>query len=160
MTQILRAPVLTPGLATGIGSLPHTDPVEAAAVVLRLLPDLPAAPQLPERDPREGMIAQWLGALPEITVAPDGTCTLLGRSDAAPECRFDPVAHAGLLAFLDAVAAVALGGGACPPRIKVQLTGPLTLASPLEALGMPTLRAFRRAAGWCRAWAAPLDKFM
>jgi len=160
MTQILRAPVLTPGLATGIGSLPHTDPVEAAEVVLRLLPDLPAAPQLPERDPREGMIAQWIGALPEITVAPDGTCTLLGRSDEAPECRFDPVAHAGLLAFLDVAAAAALGGGACPSRIKVQVTGPLTLGSALEELGMPTVRAFRRAAVLCRAWTAALERLV
>ena len=142
MTQILRAPVLTPGLQTGIGSLPHTDPVEAAEVVVRLLPDLPAAPQLPERDPREGMIAQWLGALPEIKVAPDGTCTLLGRSDEAPECTFEPVAHAGLLAFLDVVAAAAVAGGEAPSRVKVQLTGPLTLGSALEALGMPTARAF------------------
>ena len=83
MTQVLRAPVLLPGLATGIGSLPHTDPVEAADVVLRLLPELPAAPQLPERDPREGMLAQWLGALPEVTVAP----TVRTKSSAPPTPR-------------------------------------------------------------------------
>ena len=45
MTQILRAPVLLPGLATGIGSLPHTDAQAAAEVVLRCLPEFPAAPR-------------------------------------------------------------------------------------------------------------------
>jgi hypothetical protein len=160
MTQILRAPVLTPGLATGIGSLPHTDPVGAAEAVLRLLPDLPAAPQLPDHDPREGMIAQWLGALPEVTVAPDGTCTLLGRSEEAPTCHFDPVAHAGLLAFLDVAAGASASGGSHPQRVKVQLTGPLTLGSALEALGMPTVRAFRRAAVLCRAWGVALEQLV
>ncbi|MFN8026178.1 MAG: hypothetical protein U0W40_07435 [Acidimicrobiia bacterium] len=156
MTQILRAPVLTPGLATGIGSLPHTDPVEAAGAVLRLLPDLPAAPQLPERDPREGMIAQWLGALPEVAVAADGTCTLLGNSDEAPHCDFDPVAHTGLLAFLD----VAAAPGTQPRRVKVQVTGPLTLGTALESLGLPTARAYRRAAVLCRAWIAALEQLV
>jgi hypothetical protein len=152
MTQVLRAPVLLPGLATGIGSLPHTDPVEAADVVLRLLPELPAAPQLPERDPREGMLAQWLGALPEVTIAPDGSYEVLGASDAAPECHFDRVAHAGLLAFLDRAAA-----GPQPARVKVQLTGPLTLGSALEAEGVPTARAFRRGARLSRDWAAAIE---
>src|SRR5262249_29495478 len=69
MAATFRAPVLLPGVATGIGSLPHDDPVEAAELVLRCLPELPAVPQLPGRDPRESMLAQWLCALPEIDVA-------------------------------------------------------------------------------------------
>ena len=101
MTPTLRAPVLVPGVATGIGSLPHDDPTAAAELVLRCLPELPAVPQLPGRDPREGMIAQWLVALPEVEVAPDGSLTVLGESDAEPECVFDDRAHSGLLAFLD-----------------------------------------------------------
>jgi hypothetical protein len=164
MTQIVRAPVLTPGLATGIGSLPHTDPVRAAEVVLRLLPDLPAAPQLPERDPREGMIAQWLGALPEVVVADDGSCTLRGRSDDEPHCIVDPVAHAGLLVFLDVAAGASAGGSSTavvqPARVKVQLTGPLTLGSALEALGVPTARAYKRAAVLCRAWVATIEQLV
>src|SRR3954467_15607135 len=123
MTPTLRAPVLVPGVATGIGSLPHDDPIAAAELVLRCLPHLPAAPQLPARDPREGMIAQWLGALPEITVDPDGTVVATGSSDGAPECEFDDGAHAGLLAFLD----VAAAREKQPLRVKVQVTGPLTL---------------------------------
>jgi hypothetical protein len=153
MTPILRAPVLVPGVATGIGSLPHDDPVAAAELVLRCLPDLPAAPQLPARDPREGMIAQWLEALPEITVDGAGTAVVAGASDAAPECRFDSGAHTGLLAFLD----VAAARDARPLRVKVQLTGPLTLGVALEAAGMPTKRAFRRAAEATRAWSVAIE---
>ena len=152
MTQVLRAPVLLPGLATGIGSLPHADPIEAADFVLRLLPELPAAPQLPERDPREGMLAQWLGALPEVTIATDGTYEVRGWSDEAPACQFSPDAHAGLLAFLERAAL-----GPHPARVKVQLTGPLTLGSALEAQGVPAARAYRRSAQLCREWAAAIE---
>jgi hypothetical protein len=123
MTPTLRAPVLLPGLATGIGSLPHTDAQAAAETVLRCLPELPAVPQLPARDPREGMLAQWLGALPEITVAADGSFDIAGTSELPPECLFDEHAHAGLLAFLDAASALERP----PVRVKVQVTGPLTL---------------------------------
>jgi hypothetical protein len=144
--------VLVPGLATGIGSLPHADPVEAADAVLRLLPELPAAPQLPERDAREGMLAQWLGALPEVTVARDGSYEVHGWSDEAPACRFDTDAHAGLLAFLERAAREP-----SPARVKVQLTGPLTLGTALEAQGVPQARAYRRSAQLCRAWAGELE---
>src|SRR5262249_36013227 len=78
--------LLVPGLPPGIGSLPHPDARVAAEVVLRCLPELPAAPQLPSRDAREGLLAQWLGALPEVIVAEDGTITVTGVSDARPEC--------------------------------------------------------------------------
>src|SRR5262249_43747550 len=114
MSPTLRAPVLVPGVATGIGSLPHDDPVVAAELVLRRLPELPAVPQLPGRDPREGMLAQWLGALPEVEVAPDGSLAVLGDSDLEPECVFDEHAHSGLLGFLD----VASRAERAPVRIK------------------------------------------
>jgi methionine synthase II (cobalamin-independent) len=155
MTQVLRAPVLVPGLATAIGSLPHADPVEAADAVLRLLPELPAAPQLPERDAREGMLAQWLGALPEVTVADDGSYEVRGWSEEAPVCHFDTDAHAGLLAFLDRA-----GSGTVPARVKVQVTGPLTLGSALEAQGVPLARAYHRSAQLCSAWAGALEQLV
>ena len=44
-----RRPCSQPGMATAIGSLPHRDAGAAAALVLRCLPELPAAPQLPNR---------------------------------------------------------------------------------------------------------------
>src|SRR3954452_17152266 len=106
MVPTLQTPVLTPGVATGIGSLPHTDARAAVEAVLRCLPDLPAVPQLPARDPREGLCAQWVGALPEVTIAVDGSIVVSGASDAEPECLLDPDAHAGLLAFLDVTASL------------------------------------------------------
>jgi hypothetical protein len=154
MPPSLQTPVLTPGVATGIGSLPHTDADAAVEAVLRCLPELPAVPQLPARDPREGLCAQWLGALPEIAIGDDGSIVVVGASDAEPECVLDPDAHAGLLAFLDATALLAVA----PPRVKVQLTGPLTLGTALVHAGMPPARAYRRAATVARAWSTALEE--
>ena len=60
------------GWATSIGSLPHTDPVEAARLVLRTQPDLPAAPSLPQRSPLEGMLPQAMWGMSGIEIDPDG----------------------------------------------------------------------------------------
>ena len=148
--------LLVPGLATGIGSLPHSDARAAAEVVLRCLPELPAAPQLPSRDAREGLLAQWLGALPEVTVAEDATVIVTGISDARPECVFDDDRHAGLLAFLAAARATPRA----PTRVKVQVTGPLTLGIGLLAAGMHAARAFRRAAEATRAWSSAVEELV
>jgi hypothetical protein len=156
MSPTSRAPVLVPGAATGIGSLPHEDPVAAAEVVLRCLPDLPAAPQLPARDPREGMLAQWLGALPEVTIAPDGAVVVDSDSDDAPVCDFAAGGHSGLLTFLD----VAAAREKTPPRVKVQVTGPLTLGVALQAAGVAGPRAFRRAAEATRAWSVAVEELV
>jgi methionine synthase II (cobalamin-independent) len=148
--------VLLPGLATGIGSLPHTDARAAAEAVLRCLPEMPAVPQLPARDPREGMVAQWIGALPEVTVAPDGSITNIRSSVAAPICIFDEHAHSGLLAFIDVARALERP----PTRVKAQITGPLTLGVALVAAGMPARRAFRRAAEAVRAWSVAIEDLL
>lgn len=60
------------GLATGIGSLPFTDADEAVDLVLKYLPQIPFWPQLPKRDIREGMLAQFSENLPCLKVTPDG----------------------------------------------------------------------------------------
>jgi len=146
--------VLVPGIATGIGSLPHTDAAEAAALVLRCLPELPSVPQLPARDAREGMIAQWVVALPEVRIERDGSIVVDGWSDLEPECVIDGDAHGGLLAFLEAAEQL----DQAPPRVKVQLTGPLTLGVALCAAGMPEQRAFRRSAALTHTWAQTLER--
>jgi hypothetical protein len=156
MSPTPRAPVLLPGVATGIGSLPHSDPVAAAELVLRCLPELPAMPQLPGRDAREGMLAQWLVALPEVEIARDGGIVVTGSSDEAPHCSFTPDAHAGLLAFLD----VASACERALPRVKAQVTGPLTLGTALHAAGVPAPRAFRRAAEVTRAWSVAIEELV
>ncbi len=49
---------MTSLVRTGVGSLPHRDPNEAAAFVLATT-DVPYLPQLPNRHPEEAMLLQW-----------------------------------------------------------------------------------------------------
>lgn len=153
MLKSPHAAVLAPGLATGIGSLPHDDARAATALSLRVHPRLPAAPQLPMLDAREGVVAQWAGALPEVTVARDGSLAVdRDRASDPIVAALDPIAHAGLLAFLDEGAVVA------PSRVKLQVVGPLTLGVALEQAGLPASLAFARAGAAVRAWMHVLDE--
>jgi methionine synthase II (cobalamin-independent) len=53
-------------IATGIGSLPITDPDKAVALSLHYLSEAPIWPQLPQRDFREHMDGQYSEALPGL----------------------------------------------------------------------------------------------
>ena len=55
---------LPPFLPTGVGSLPHTDPDRATALVLSAFPEVPCWPQLPRRSSLENMYAQFAAGLP------------------------------------------------------------------------------------------------
>jgi methionine synthase II (cobalamin-independent) len=55
-------------IAAAIGSLPYTDPEEAVEVTLRHLHECPTWPQLPHRDFRENMYAQYSEGLPGVVV--------------------------------------------------------------------------------------------
>jgi len=144
--------VFPPGLATGIGSLPFASATEAAELVLHVHPDLPAVPQL--ASPREGVVAQWACALPEVTVAPDGALLLDPTLIGAPvHAAFTADAHAGLLGFLD----VAAAHETAITRVKAQVVGPLTLGVALVDAGMPVDVAFDRAALAVSAWLEALD---
>lgn len=68
-------------LATGIGSLPHRDPVRAVELVLRNFPEIPFWPQLPRRDDRESMYAMYSEGLPGIVLAPEGRVYVDTRRD-------------------------------------------------------------------------------
>ncbi len=57
-----------PGAVTGIGSLPGTDPAEAAALVLGELPDLPHLPELPARGPGADMVGRGAALLVDLPV--------------------------------------------------------------------------------------------
>ena len=140
---------MIPGLATGIGSLPYTDPAQAAAAVLDVFPGLPSAPQLPNRSPQEGMLAQVARFVPGVSVAPDGE--LVRAPGAQGTDRLDPEAWASLFAFLDAAKAFDV------PRIKVQCVGPLTLGLALTYLGFDTNEAFRLAVPAVRACIQALE---
>ena len=65
-------------MATGIGSLPLTNPAEAVALALRYLPEAPIWPQLPKRGFQEHMGGQYSEALPGIV-----------RDDARERFSFD-----------------------------------------------------------------------
>jgi hypothetical protein len=136
--------------------LPHRDAHAAAALVLRVLPDLPAAPQLPYRNACEGVIAQCATGIPGVEVCPDGTLALSGPVDAstAIEPELTARTHGGLLAFLE----VASAQPRRPDRVKVQVTGPLTLGRAFIDAGMPATTAFRVAGNASRAWARAIER--
>jgi hypothetical protein len=56
------------GSATGIGSLPGTDPAEALKLVLGELPDLPFLPELPARGVGADVIGRGAALLTELPV--------------------------------------------------------------------------------------------
>jgi methionine synthase II (cobalamin-independent) len=112
---------------TGVGSLPHTDPEEAASFVTATT-DVPYLPQLPRRHPAEGMLAQWGDGL--AGAASDGFALRPGRPASS---RTD--AFGGAAAMLDRVPAET-------PEIKTQATGPVTLAAALLAGGHEPARVW------------------
>ncbi len=131
------------GLATSIGSLPHVDPTDAVEFVLRHQHRLPAAPSLPARSRREGMISQAAQGVPGVVVLDDGSLLV---DDAAldPEAPltddgFGSDAFVGLRAFLTAVADRR-------GPLKVSVTGPVTFGIALHAAGVERDLAFGVAA--------------
>ena len=117
---------------TGVGSLPHVDPVAAARFVLETT-DIPYLPQLPRRHREEGMLAQW----------GDGLCGL-GAADA------DPIGLAVGAppgpreeAFVGAATAMEAFASENVDVVKTQMTGPITL-------GLAALAAGRRIDGLWR----------
>ena len=165
---MIAASLLPAGAVTGIGSLPSTDPAEASALVLRTLPDLPAAPQLPNRSPAESMLAQVTCCIPGVSTNPDGTLRVdeQGLDEPPAVTGLDEEAWRGTLAFLD---------GVTHRRgpVKLQLAGPVTVAVGLIEAGVEvapalstastavagTARALVREAG-LRAPGAPLVVFL
>lgn len=136
------------GTPTGVGSLPHRDRDEAVAFVLAGLPELPALPSLPALDPREGMLAQAAWGLTGVAVGADGRLAV-DPATLDPEAPLGDAALTGApfatwQAFLAAVA-----GRTAP--LKVQLTGPVTLAVALRRAGIVPELAVRIAGPAVRA---------
>jgi hypothetical protein len=106
------------------------------------------------RSAREGVVAQWAGAVPGVVVHDDGAIEVTAAFDPLGpfETVFDPATHAGLLTFLD----VAARQPRPPRRVKVQLAGPLTLGVAFAAAGVDPDLAFPLAANVSRAWAAAI----
>ncbi len=117
---------LPSGTATGLGSLPGTDPHEAVRAVLGLLPTLPFLPELPARGPHAdlaGRTAALLAGLP-VDLQPSGwRLTERGSRDGT---RARDLLARDLDALEDAVGEDGLA------RLKVSAAGPWTLATVLE----------------------------
>jgi hypothetical protein len=114
-----------PGSATGLGSLPGTDPVEAARLVFGELPDLPHLPELPQRGAGADMIGRTATVLVDLPVeiVPSGW-----RLTARP--GVDLRRARDFLAY-DLDALEAQGDGYVGP-VKLQVVGPWTLGANLE----------------------------
>ncbi len=153
-------------LPTIIGSMPHTDPQEACALVNHYLKDIPAWPQLPRRSPLENMYVQYSEGFPGATVK-EGSIRINRSQDlnqplerlytAYLENDFDQfpinLDHAaGLHQFLTLTSL-------SPLAVKGQVTGPVTWGLTAvdedrkailydEILGDAVSKLLRLKAGW------------
>jgi len=118
---------------TGIGSLPHTDPVEACKIILDSV-DIPFWPQLPHRGFHESMVPMYSEGFPFIRIEGDHVRLIPGEEGAVTEF-YEKIANnsgfpisreysAGFHAFLDILDKQNLKFDA----IKGHITGPLTFA--------------------------------
>jgi methionine synthase II (cobalamin-independent) len=120
-------------LPTIIGSMPHTDPKKACALIARFLKDIPAWPQLPRKSFHENMYVQYSEGFPGIVVennriyadtSKDSTKALetLYRAYLENDASGFPISKdyaAGLYEFLDQP-------GLTPRAVKGHVTGPLS----------------------------------
>jgi hypothetical protein len=114
-----------PGSATGVGSMPGTDPEQACAVVLGELPDLPYLPELPGRGVGADIIGRTAALLVDLPVE----TTPHGWKFATHPGR-DQRRAAGFLSFdLDALQQAADG---YTGPLKIAVCGPLSLAAQIE----------------------------
>lgn len=142
-----RGAIISPkGLATGIGSLPHMDPIEATIAVFKFLPDCPFWPQLPRRSRLEGMVLQYVEGFPGLRPSETGGDPFIdigekGLAELEPfyECVFagnlDAFALSneraeGFYSFENAL--TQQESDRQPKYIKGHITGPITLASSLK----------------------------
>lgn len=115
-----------PGCATGIGSLPGTDPLEAARTVAGELPRLPYLPELPARGVGADLIGRTAALLVDLAteVVPSGY-----RITARPgreHRRGVDLLRTDLDAMDEALEATR------PAWVKVQAAGPWTLTAGVE----------------------------
>ena len=139
----VQKPLFQPrGLATGIGSLPHRDPSQAVAAVLKALPRCPFWPQLPRRSPLEGMTLQYLEGMPCLREYPDrdpvadpgAVEELAGYYETLLAGGLEPFALSrerapGFYAFEEALVQSLPGTVA---YLKAHITGPVTLTTSLK----------------------------
>jgi len=134
------------GLATGIGSLPYKDPQQALDLIFKYTPEIPFWPQLPRRDVREGMVAQFSENLPYLKVSPEGlSFSAVEARDKDLELFYERIIAndtdyfrisesfaAGLYGFYQRLEKEDLGK---VKFIKCQITGPFSFAASIKDEG-------------------------
>ena len=122
------------GSATGIGSLPGSDIVDATKMVFGELPDLPHLPELPARGPGADMIGRTTAFLADLPVE-----LYAGQWRVASRPGRDLRRTLDLLERdIDALAEAGQGFGG---TVKIQAVGPWTLAASVDlAVGGRMLR--------------------
>ena len=113
------------GSATGIGSMPGTDPAEAMRVVAGELPDFPYLPELPDRGPGADLTGRTAALLVDMPVEVTPRGWRLAERPGRDAAR----ARSMLSADLDVLEEVLQGFDG---PLKIQLCGPWTLAATLE----------------------------
>ena len=113
------------GSATGIGSMPGTDPAEAARIVVGELPDFPYLPELPARGPGADLIGRTAALLIDFPVE----TTTGGWRIAERPGRYMRAAQSMLSSDLDALEEQTAG---YEGPLKISLCGPWTLAATIE----------------------------
>ncbi|MGH3256438.1 MAG: methionine synthase [Streptosporangiaceae bacterium] len=114
-----------PASATGIGSMPGTDPAEAMRVIAGELPDFPHLPELPARGPGADLTGRTAALLIDIPAE----VTPRGWRIAERPGRDLVRARSMLSSDLDVLEEVLQGFRG---TVKIQLCGPWTLAATLE----------------------------
>lgn len=115
-----------PGIATGIGSLPGADPMEAARTVIEELPDFPHLAELPDRGPGADMIGRTAALLVDMPIETTPRGWRLSPERPGKDLRR---ARSMMSSDLDAMEETLDG---YQGLLKVQLAGPWTLAATLE----------------------------
>ena len=129
-------------IATGIGSLPFKDPGQAVDLVFKYLPQAPFWPQLPRRNVREGMVAQYSENLPGFSVTDDGLVFDQKAAEDQLESFYERIITldldhfrisepyaAGLYAFREALKQRDISQARF---IKCHVTGPFTFAAAIK----------------------------
>ena len=119
-------------LPTAIGSMPHTNPVEACSVIMKYLPDIPIWPQLPRRSPKENMIIQFSEGFPGVVIKGDkihiepSTNFESELEQIYIDCEQDNAHKYGISTQYAAGLYVFLSEAAGSKIVKGQVTGPIT----------------------------------
>jgi hypothetical protein len=113
------------GSATGIGSMPGTNPAEAMRVIAGELPDFPHLPELPARGPGADLTGRTAALLVDVPVEVSPRGWRLSERPGRDLSR----ARAMLSSDLDVMEELLDGYRGL---VKVQLCGPWTLAATLE----------------------------